>query len=107
MVHYHTTLGESYFFNRISASFASGSVIFPRILDSEGTAPAKAAPSGRVPLTQKADRSGINIILGGSLREKRFLSRSLSSLQSLVVRGASVNIILFGVIFLGVTENQT
>ena len=51
-VHYHTTLGESYFFNSISASFASGSVIFSRILASEGTAPAKAAPSGRVPLTQ-------------------------------------------------------
>ena len=52
VVHYHTTLGEPYFFNSISASFASASVIFSRILASEGTAPAKAAPSGRVPLTQ-------------------------------------------------------
>ena len=59
-------LDELYFFNSISASFASGSVIFARILASEGTAPAKAAPSGRVPLTQKAGRSGISVIPGGS-----------------------------------------
>ena len=64
VVHCQANTRRTIFSNSISASFVSGSVIFARILASEGTAPAKAAPSGRVPLTQKADRSGIRVIAG-------------------------------------------